>query len=202
MKKLAVAFLLACTGSAWAQYGELWFSAGQSLITNGKLGTFSVVGGSEDDVELTDGFRFGFRFATNQDGHGGYEIQYAYSRMQLRLNDPAGVEPSVDYGMAAHTGGVNYLLYATPLDVRIRPFATGGVHFTNFVPPGASATSGGGSTKFGFNYGGGIKIRVLEIAALRFDFRQYTNPKPNFGTELRSGWFRQNEVSAGIGLVF
>ena len=124
MRKLAVAFLLWGAGSAWAQYGELWFSAGQSLMTNGKLGTLAAVGGNEDDVELTDGFRFGFRFGINQDGHGGYEIQYAYSRMQLRFNDPGG---STEQGMAGHTGGVNYLLYATPLETRIRPFATGGV---------------------------------------------------------------------------
>jgi opacity protein-like surface antigen len=199
MTKLALALFLTCTGSAWAQYGELWFSAGQSLMTNGGIGTLAATGGSEDDVELTDGFRFGFRFGINNDGFTGYEIQYAYSRMQLRFNDPSG---SVDQGMAGHTGGVNYLLYAVPLETRIRPFATGGVHFTNFVPPGASATSGQGSTKFGFNYGGGVKARVTDKFAVRFDFRQYTNPKPDFGLPMRNGWLRQNEISGGFGIFF
>ena len=46
--------------------------------------------------------------------------------------------------MAIHQGGYNFLLYATPEGTRIRPFATGGVVFANYVPPGASATSGGG----------------------------------------------------------
>jgi opacity protein-like surface antigen len=198
MKKLAIACLLLGAGSAWAQYGELWFSAGESLMTNGGIGTLATVGGNKDDVELTDGFRFGFRFGINQDGHTGYEVQYAYSRMQLRFNDPSG---SVEQGMAGHTGGFNYLLYATNLETRIRPFATGGVHFTNFVPPGASAASGQGSTKFGFNYGGGVKLRVRDFWALRFDFRQYTNPKP-FDLPLKEGWLRQNEVTGGIGIVF
>jgi opacity protein-like surface antigen len=200
MKKIAVALFLFATAPAWAQYGELWFSAGQSLISNGGIGTLETIGGSEDDVKLTDGFRFGFRFSINQDGRTGYEIQYAYSRMQLRYSDVSGAV--IEQGMASHTGGVNYLLYAMPLENRIRPFATGGVHFQNYVPPGASAASGQGSTKFGFNYGGGVKIRATDMFILRFDIRQYTNPKPDFGLPLRSGWIRQNEVSGGFGIYF
>lgn len=198
MKKLVVAFFLLSTAPAWAQYGELWFSAGQSLMTNAGLGMLTATG-SDNDIELTDGFRFGFRFGINKDGHTGYEIQYAYSRTHLRFNDVSG---SIEQGMAVHTGGVNYLLYATPLETRFRPFATGGVHFSNFVPPGSSASYGQGSTKFGFNYGGGVKYRATDIFTLRFDVRQYTNPKPKFFTGQPGGWIRQNEVSAGVGIYF
>jgi hypothetical protein len=46
--------------------------------------------------------------------------------------------------MAIHQGFYNYLVYATKEGFRVRPFATGGGHFSNFVPPGVSVTQGGG----------------------------------------------------------
>ncbi|MEI9811685.1 MAG: hypothetical protein WDO18_02990 [Acidobacteriota bacterium] len=64
--------------------------------------------------------------------------------------------------MAVHTGGYNYLIYANHEGNRVRPFATGGLQFSNYVPPGSSAYNGGGSNKFGFNYGGGVKVRALD----------------------------------------
>jgi opacity protein-like surface antigen len=197
MKKLLAVAFVVFSSAAWAQSGELWFDAGESLISNGGLGTDQVFGGSPNDVELTNGFRFGFRFGINTAGHFGHEIQYAYSRTQLKYNDQGGIEQ----GMAIHQGGYNFLAYATSEGSRIRPFGTGGVGFSNYVPPGSSATSGGGSTKFGFSYGGGVKVRVTDLWAVRFDLRQYTTPKP-FDLPLKSGWIRQTEVSAGIGIMF
>jgi hypothetical protein len=73
--------------------------------------------------------------------------------------------------------------------------------FANYVPPGSSATSGGGDNKFGFNYGGGVKVRVTSLFGLRFDVRQSTTPKP-FDLPLREGWLRQTEISAGFGVIF
>jgi hypothetical protein len=106
--------------------------------------------------------------------------------------------------MAIHQGGYNFLLYATKEGTRVRPFATGGVMFANYVPPGSSATSGGGENKFGVNYGGGVKVRLTSLFGVRLDVRQYTTPKP-FGSSfpfLREGWLRQTEISAGFGVLF
>ena len=104
-------------------------------------------------------------------------------------------------GMGIHQVMGNYLLYATRDGARIRPFATGGIHFSNFVPPGSSVTSGGGSTKFGLNYGGGLKVSVTKIWALRFDLRRYETRKP-FDLFYKDGWLHQTEASAGIGIQF
>jgi hypothetical protein len=198
MKKLALLFLLACSTPAWAQYGELWFSAGQNFFTNNGLGTTATIGGTKDDVSLQNGFRFGFRIGFNGDGLSGHEVQYAYNRTQLQFGTGSTASRQ---GMAVHMGGYNYLLYANHEGNRVRPFATGGVGFANYTPPGSSAAQGGGSNKFGINYGGGVKIRVGGPYAVRFDMRQYTTPKP-FGLPLASGWIRINEVSAGFGFVF
>jgi len=195
MKKFAAILFLACASSAWGQYGELWFSAGQSIMNSAGLGSTSPTG-NKDDFKFDNGFRFAFRIGFNNDRIFGHEIQYAYSRSHLL----AGGQDLG--GMAIHTGAYNFLLYATPEGSKIRPFATGGVGFNNYVPPGSSASSGGGSTKYGFNYGGGVKVRVGDRWAVRFDLRQYTTPKPNFGLFLREGWIRQTEATVGFGFVF
>jgi opacity protein-like surface antigen len=158
------------------------------------LGSASTTG-TKDDYQLDDGFRFGFRFALNTGLHTGHEIQYAYNRTHLLL---LGQDSG---GMAIHQVGYNYLFYILPELVRVRPFVTGGAHFDNFVPPGSSAASGGGSTKFGLNYGGGVKAKITEIWALRFDIRRYETLKP-FGLPLAEGWLHQNEISGGVGIEF
>jgi hypothetical protein len=198
MKKLTLLFLLVCTTPAWAQYGEMWVSAGQNFFTNKGLGTLASIGGSKDDVSLSNGFRLGFRIAFNGDTLAGHEVQYAYNRTQLQIGTGSS---ATKQGMAVHMGGYNYLLYANHEGNRVRPFATGGVGFANYTPPGSSAAQGGGSNKFGVNYGGGVKMRVAGNFGARFDIRQYTTPKP-FGLPLASGWIRINEVSAGFGFLF
>lgn len=198
MKKLAVVLFLACAGSAWGQLFEVWFNGGQSLLSNKGLGSDlpASAGGLKNDFALEDGFRFSIRMDLNNESHFGHEVQYAYSRSKL---DAPGSLPT---GMAIHQGGYNFLLYATPEGTRIRPFATGGIGFANYVPPGSSASSGGGDNKFGFNYGGGVKVRVTSLFGLRLDVRQYTTPKPFSLPYLREGWIRQTEVSAGFGVMF
>jgi hypothetical protein len=198
MRKLAVVLFLACAGSAWGQLFEVWFNGGQSLLSNKGLGSDlpASAGGLKDDFALEDGFRFSFRMDLNNESHFGHEVQYAYSRTKL---DEPGSPP---LGMAIHQGGYNFLLYATNEGTRIRPFATGGVMFANYVPPGSSATSGGGDNKFGVNYGGGVKVRLTSLFGVRVDVRQYTTPKPFSLPYLRQGWLRQTEVSAGFGVMF
>ena len=202
MRKLAVVLFLAGAGSSWGQSFEVWFNGGQSLLSNKGLGTISadqngvpLPGATKDDIQLEDGFRFSFRIALNNDSHFGHEVQYAYNR--TKLHQPG----ASDTGMAIHQGGYNFLLYATPEGTRIRPFATGGVGFSNYVFPGASAASGGGYNKFGFNYGGGVKMRVTSLFGVRVDVRQYTTPKP-LDLPLKEGWLRQTEISAGFGVLF
>ncbi len=44
------------------------------------------------------------------------------------------------YGMATHQGFYDFLVYATPEGSKIRPFIAAGAQFSNFVPPGSSAS--------------------------------------------------------------
>ena len=194
-------YIPALMAVAWAmpgygQVAEFWFGGGQSKLTNAGLGTTATTGGREDDVSLRGGFRINFRLTLNTGRFFGHEVGYAYNRTQLRFNR----DSSTDQGMAIHQGMYDFLLYALPEGSRVRPFAAGGAHFANFVPPGASATQGGGSTKFGINYGAGIKVKVTSIFGIRLDYRQYNIGKP-FDLPLVSGRIRQNELSASFGLL-
>jgi opacity protein-like surface antigen len=200
MRKLLVIAGLAMAGSAGAEGIEFWALGGETFMTNGGLGSASCVsgeiciGGSGNDIKLTDGFHFGFRGGFNSGDHLGYETGYMYNRTSL---DVLGVKQ----GMAYHQVMFNGLYYITGPDSKFRPFGTAGVGFTNYAQPGTSAAYGGGTTKLGFNYGGGVKIKLTPMFGLRFDVRQATTPKP-FGLPLASGWLRENEISAGFGILF
>ena len=189
--------LVLTAGFAFGQSAEFSITGGVSRLNNSRIGGFPSQSGSDASYRLTDGWRIGFRTTVNNWRYFGHEFGYGYNRTQLR-EESSGTET----GMAIHQGFYNFLVYARPDGSRIRPFAAGGAHFSNYTPPGSSVTSGGGSSKIGFNYGGGVKFRVSPIFAVRFDVRQYQNSKP-FGEILtnRSGLIGQLEVSVGFGLV-
>lgn len=177
---------------------ELAVGGGQTRLSNAGLGKLSAASLRKDDYALKGAFRMVFRMTTNSGDHFGHEFGYAYNRTMLQQFGDAG--STSETGMATHQGFYNYLAYATREGSKVRPFATGGVHFNNYVPPGQSATQGGGTTKFGVNYGGGIKFRVSEKWMFRVDARQYINPKPNWLVN-PGGWIRMNEVSAAVAFV-
>ncbi len=180
------------TGSAaFGQVAEFTAHGGVSRLSNTELGSVSQ---GTSGYSLDSGWRMGFRVTLNNWRYLGHEFGYAYNRTHLLLD---GVDQG---GMAIHQGFYDMLAYATPEGSKVRPFVAGGVHFNNYTPPGSSATYGQGSTKFGINYGGGVKARVSEKFEVRVDFRQYANGKP-FGIQGNSGWTKMNEISVGFGLV-
>jgi opacity protein-like surface antigen len=195
MKKLIPTLaLFVFAGVLSAQTAEVSVSGGASALSNKVLGSASGTTTGGDDISLDNGFRLAFRFTLNPNKFFGHEIGYAYNRTTLKYQS----SPSSDAGMAIHQGFYNFLVYATPEGSRVRPFATGGVHFSNFVPPGASATYGQGTNKMGFNYGGGVKVKLTNLFGFRVDLRQYQTGKPfDLGG---SGLLRQTEVSAGLSI--
>jgi len=180
---------------ALAQVAEFGVHGGASRINDKEIGSITSqdAGGGviTQSLSLDDGWRFGFRLTLNNWRFAGNEFGYAYNRTKL---DFGGGQ---EQGMAIHQGFYNFLLYATPEGSRVRPFVAGGAHFSNFVPPGASATQGSGDNKIGFNYGAGVKVRVTETWLFRVDYRDYNTSKP-FDLPGASGRLRQTEISAGL----
>ena len=183
---------------ASAQSFEASVSGGVSKLTNNAIGPdiYSSGATAGSQVRLNDGFRLAFRIGLNTYNHFGAEFGYAYNRSTLHFDGA----PANDQGFGIHQGFLDALAYATPEKSRFRPFLAGGIHFSNFVPPGSSAQYGQGENKFGVNYGGGIKYRVGSNWQVRFDIRQYETGKP-FHLTGASGRLFQNEISVGIGYV-
>lgn len=200
--KLPLAIVaLAFSGAAFAQSGEFWFSAGESIIEHSGIGSLDPVNGSPNDFTLGDGFRFGFRFDLNTRDHLGYELSYFYSRSSL-MDHPDNV--STGFGM--HTVSGDALWHFIKRDSRVRPFVMGGLGFTNFVEPGESAAQGGGQNEFQLNYGGGVKVKVGskwgKDWGIRADVRQFQYFGKPFGLFLSNGKLQQTEATVGFGLLF
>ncbi len=190
MRHFTVALLAAMSAAtAFAQVGEVSLSAGASRMNSNNIS--SIAG---QDALVDSDFRLGLRLTLNSFRYFGHEFGYAYNHGSLQF---AGAS----YGMPIHQGMYNFLAYATPEGSKIRPYAAGGAHFSTFYPPGASVWQGNGVTKFGYNYGAGVKFRVTETWMTRFDFRDYVTGKPDFGLG-PSGKLHMLEVSAGFGLAF
>jgi opacity protein-like surface antigen len=204
MKSLLPLLLLSFSGELWAQSGEMWLSGGASILSHRDIGS-PFTDGAPDDVQLDHGFRVGFRFGYNSAGHIGHEIQYAYNRSSF--NDSTGTilpDPGSE-GTAIHQAGYNILYYlnSTNEGAKARPFATVGVHLSDFVLP-PSAVRQGSSVRFGVNYGGGIKFKISTLFGVRIDIRGYDTGKPNWKGVLvrQSGILHQTEASVGFGIYF
>ena len=179
-------------GLAPAQILELGAGAGVDRLSNRTLAVLDP-GPPRLTADLKSGWLLAFRVVINPQEHFGHEVGYKYNRTNL---DFAGTV----YGMATHQGYYNFVAYATRDTYKVRPFIAAGGQFSNFVPPGGSASYGQGSTKFGVNYGAGVKVRASERFLIRLDFHQFLSPKPDFFATPTGpqGWLRMNEISAGF----
>ena len=181
--------LLLFLGLGTAAFGE----GLEGAISGGTSQISSSRGDIGSGYSLDSGFRLTFRLTVNPYNHLGFEGGYAYNRTNLNyLGASQG-------GMAIHQGFADALAYATKDTSIIRPFVAGGINFSNFVPPGQTAQYGQGSTKFGINYGAGVKVKVHGPFHVRVDVRQFNTGKPFSGDLGGSGRLLQNEFSVGVG---
>jgi opacity protein-like surface antigen len=183
--------VLATAGALNAQVLEAGFSAGASRVSKSTIYTDTSMT-PPSEIKIKDGWRFGARITLNSHRFFGHEAGYNYVRASW---DYVGQ----NVGTAAHQGFYDFLAYFTPEGSKVRPFVAGGAQFTNFMYPGYSVSSGGGgSMKFGLNYGLGVKTRVTDQWLVRLDYRQYASPKPDFFTAAPSGWLSMHEISMGV----
>lgn len=105
MRKLLLAAWLLGGASAWASGIEFWVMGGDTLMSNGNLGTSScygvavvnttqcetVIPGSYiDRYSLGNAWHFGFKGGFNSGEHMGYEVGYTYNRAGLNCKMPSG----------------------------------------------------------------------------------------------------------------
>lgn len=190
MKRSILALLFVVSSlTAFAQMGEVSLSFGKSMFRDNSLGTSGGL-----DVPFDGNFHMALRMTLNNSRFFGHEFGYAYNRGSFTFS-------GTNYSMPIHQGFYDFLVYGTKEGAKVRPFLAVGGHFSTFVPPGGSITQGNGITKFGYNYGGGIKAKVSDSFLVRVDLRDYTTGKPDFGIS-PSGLLHQLVVSAGLAFTF
>ena len=187
-KLLFAAAFCACATVASAQVAEISVSGGVS-----RFGGASLI--TNPDITLNNGFRLAVRLTLNTYQFFGHEIGYGYA------HSSAEIPGQGSFALPVHSGFYNFLAYATREGSRIRPFATGGVQFSSFFPPGSSAYYGNQATKFGINYGGGLKFRLTGPWGARIDLRQYNTGKPGPVPDVRSSQ-RAAEADRDLGRGF
>jgi hypothetical protein len=188
-----LAGVLGAAAVASGQVGEISLGGGASRF-RGDPGTVDASPNSAK-IDISGGFRFEARLTLNTFKFFGHEFGYGYSRSTYKIPG------SGDVSIPIHQGYYDFLVYATPEGATIRPFAAGGGHFSSYFPPGASTYYGNQITKFGFNYGGGLKVKVTPIIGIRFDVRQYNNGHP-FEFPNRSSRLLQTAFTGGVALLF
>ncbi len=157
-----------------------------------------------ESYSLSNGVRIGGRMAFNTRAFFGHEVSYAYQHGGLDYF--SGTEVTSESGelgsVRAHHMYYNFVVHALPTGSPVRPFATGGGGFSSFFPPGISTFSGGGDTKFGYNYGGGVKFNLF-MYGVRFDVRNHVTGKP-FGRYLPNveGKLNNLEISVTFSVLF
>lgn len=204
MKKYLPVLIMAASSALWAQSEEVWISGGASILASGNIGS-PTPGGPASDVQLGSDFRVGIRLDYNTAGHIGHEFQYAYNRTNF-VDNTGTILPAVgSAGMANHQFGYNFLYYPRPLTEgsKIRAFAAGGFHVSDFALPGSAGISGS-SVRPGGNVGAGLKVRLSPLLGVRIDVREYITGKPNWNGLLfaRGVPLSQTEISAGLGVYF
>jgi hypothetical protein len=195
--------LLFCGAPASAQYAEMGITGGYGMFRDGELASFGVFGGGSERYELDDGIRVGFRMSFDFRGYFAHEIAYNWQRAKFRIAtvEDGGLTNGVaESSSSIHNYYYNFVAHMTPRDTVVRPFVTAGGGFSSFLPPGASALSGRGDTKFGYNYGAGIKFLLSDRYGLRFDVRDHVTGKPFFRD--LPGRLHNVETSATFSFLF
>ncbi len=159
---------------------ELGISGGYGALSDNSLSVSEYLDvAGRDEYSISNGVRIGARMAFNSRPFIGHEISYAYQHAGLDfLSDTSEGASTSDLGaVKAHHMYYNLVAHALPEGSPLRPFVTGGGGFSSFFLPGVSSFSGYGNTKFGYNYGGGVKFNFF-LYGIRIDVRNHVTGKP------------------------
>jgi hypothetical protein len=186
--RLALLGIIACAPAAFSQSFEASVSGGESYLPTKS----SDIG---DGYHLKDGFRLTLRMTLNSWRFMGHEFGYGYNHTSL--DSPVTSGSATNSGLPAHQGFYDFLVYALPEGSHVRPFGCAGVQFTSFSPAGSYSRE----TKYGVNFGGGIKVKVKENWGFRLDARQYNMSKPFNNVLNSSGRLQLYEFGVGISFM-
>ena len=154
-------------GKAGAEWGlEITPYAGYTIGGNFTDNTT----GAELDVK--EGGSFGLVLGLPDTPETQYELFYGFQKTKVTAGGTFGGETLFDLDIHyLHLGGT----YLFPAD-KVRPFISGGLGATHFVPHGSGLNS---KTYFSLSLGGGVKIPISGHIGLRFEGRGFMTILPD-----------------------
>lgn len=187
---LSIAFCIAAS----AQVAEVTVAWKRSNFDGVNLGQAGLIPRS---FVLEDGSGANLYMSINGRSWFGHELTYGYERDALKLGD------SDQGNVQVHKFYYDFVAHALKRDSRVRPFVLAGVGFSSYVPPSEAAIQARTLTKFGVNFGGGLKVRLHDHVGVRFDVRDLVTQEPNFFEQTSvQGKLHNVEFAAGLSLLF
>jgi outer membrane protein OmpA-like peptidoglycan-associated protein/outer membrane protein W len=176
-------------------------------------------------TKLTNSGLIGLRVTQNIWNHWSLEQSFTSTiGADLLLSRAPGVQfLRQDFNQRTYTFMFNPVYHFTENGSRIRPFFTMGLGAISYSPTKDARAVGAAlrpfpaanldtSTRFGVNYGGGVKARLTDLISLRFDIRGLSSGAPTFGLPpsgpagsffIPSGGNAHSiQTSGGIGFTF
>ncbi len=201
-------FVLLVSGAAWAQPYEISVSAGIPRWGGAALGSSSPESPKDDDTKIKGEIGYGARITLNSKGYYGHEFGYIRNRatLEAKLRTEKGGEVVKQDRINTWQAFYNFVIYFMPRGERWRPFMTGGLGMHRYGNPSFVEWTGDSTRNYGFNYGGGLKIKLFNHALLRLDVRDHIGGKP-FDLQFKDNQFsgglmHQLETSGGISITF
>lgn len=177
-----------------AQVTEVTVAWKRSDFSNVELGQAGLI---PRTFTLDEGSGANVHFSVNGRSWFGHELTYGYERDPLKLGD------SDQGNVQVHKFYYDFVAHLLKRDSRVRPFVLAGAGFSSYVPPSEAAIQSRTLTKFGGNFGAGLKLRLLDRLGVRFDVRDYLAEKPNFFEQTGvEGSVHNVEFAAGVSLLF
>jgi hypothetical protein len=154
-------------GEARAEWGlEITPYAGYTI---GGSFTDNATGAS---LDVTEGGSFGLVLGLPDTPETQYELFYGFQRTKVTGSGTFGGETLFDLDIHyLHLGGT----YLFPSE-KVRPFISGGLGATHFVPQGSGMSS---KTYFSLSLGGGVKVPISGHVGLRFEGRGFMTILPD-----------------------
>ena len=187
MKNLVFCAFLAglIQGAVLAQEFELGVFGGLSPhLGQPALGSLSDSPNNNDTFLGHSRDIYGARLTWNSKGYYGMEVGLSVQHMGFLTNYSTTASDGTVFSavltdrVKVAQASYNFLCYFMPRGERWRPFATAGLEGTEYNAPHFPEWPGGGSKELGFNFGGGVKLKLFKHALMRLDLRDSMTARP------------------------
>ena len=208
---MSAAMITALSAQTW----EVSPIAGYLRLSKKPLGSLNTSAPKDADTKLTARQpAYGVSVTMNTHGYYGVEAGILRSRARLDTRIVPGSGPDVieTATVTQNQVFVNGICYFMPRGEWFRPYVTAGVDVQFWKAPGATVPdwAGGSSKNIGFNYGGGVKLRIFKPVYFRFDVRDIWAGSPYgldyandaSGSPRSPGLYRQLQGTAGLSIIF